>query len=621
MSRVLVVLALCGWLLFIWNIVPFRRTSDSVLTEGCDCRHHCEWQLAKMNETCNILIAVCEEKLQKLHGSDMNMAIIREQLHKEILELFWYEFQTFRRLHSSKSESVPQLCSEYCSKVKLKVHEEEYQEKMRRLRTENQQLVQTQRWLKLQLQRRLLDTRANTNSDDIDHSMLGSINTSAVIFLTTLAVLIAVFVRVHQQSKDRVAVIETEKGRVEAEVCTLADCNNSQAAVIQFLKTQQQEIEEQNTSLKKIAKGLVDRNALLESWNVELFDELDNSQQTFQSKMTELQLEVERLSLKCKEFVQKLARRETELRNAHKFWQKQQSEERKAQQNFKREQESVINSLEQHALKCQWKLTTMYRKSVTELKGKLMRDNETHVNEKQMLIKRQRDLEVTIRKLEKEATVHMRELERCRMDRDMEKESKKRAQAQVSRLERQTAALKVQTARLEEGVQQARSYRRSRPPLFSSAQHQDQTSQTPNSLQLLDSRIEVMRQDFETRLSQLQTKFDNQQTRDSEELQVLRTEYEELCKKLEIANKRNADLERRLAYQEPIRSLVQCPATHRNEGSRHAHMQTRARLRRHRSRASSIKLTGDDDFRTQPVSTPYSSICDLTEYQLSDVCY
>lgn len=170
MENVSRVLALCGWLLFIWNIVPFRRTSDSVLTGGCDCRHHCEWQLAKMNETFNILIAVCEEKLQKLHGSDMNMAIIREQLHKEVLELFWYEFQTFQRLHTSKSEFVPQLCSEYCSKVSLRKQEDEYQEKVRRLRTENQQLVQKQRWLRLWLQKRLQDTKAIRNSDDTDNA-------------------------------------------------------------------------------------------------------------------------------------------------------------------------------------------------------------------------------------------------------------------------------------------------------------------------------------------------------------------------------------------------------------------------------------------------------------------
>ena len=144
LSLVLGVLAFSGWSLFFWNrpnVVP--STSDS---EGCgDYKHHCEWQLTKMNETCNVLINISEDKLKKLHESDMNLAIIREQLHKEILELFWYEFQTFQRLHSSKSECVPQSCSEYCAKMSLKKHEEEYQEKM----SENQHLVQKQHLLRL----------------------------------------------------------------------------------------------------------------------------------------------------------------------------------------------------------------------------------------------------------------------------------------------------------------------------------------------------------------------------------------------------------------------------------------------------------------------------------------
>ena len=62
-------------------------------TEGCDCRYHCEWQMVQMNKTFNFLMTACEEKVQKLHKSDMNMAIIREQLNKEMLHLFLDEYQ------------------------------------------------------------------------------------------------------------------------------------------------------------------------------------------------------------------------------------------------------------------------------------------------------------------------------------------------------------------------------------------------------------------------------------------------------------------------------------------------------------------------------------------------
>jgi hypothetical protein len=107
-----------------------------------------------MNKTFNTLLAIQEEKIRNLHQSDMNMAVIREQLHKEILELFLYEYQTMNhRLKNIKTDSmdsaVPQLCSNWCTNT----DSSKCKESVAKLQIDNQRLLERERQLKLRLQR------------------------------------------------------------------------------------------------------------------------------------------------------------------------------------------------------------------------------------------------------------------------------------------------------------------------------------------------------------------------------------------------------------------------------------------------------------------------------------
>ena len=462
-----------------------------------------------------------------------------------------------------------------------------------------------------------------------------------VIVLVAYAVTIIGLIRVCQQTKDRLVAMETEK---EAQMYTLTESNSSLANDVQLLKANldaQQQLSEEllldsdNRCMELAAwnkelinesadlreqqterESLLERNSLLAAWN----DELLTEQQRFESKETELCLEIERLVRKCEEEVQKLSLKDVELQNAHKFWRKLQSEERKARQELEVKQEYVVSTLEKEGLKYQWELARevkRYQHTVNELETKLKHANERDAEGQQILAKRQKEQEVTVRKLKQDKTDLIMELERSKIACDMERERKKRALEQLSRLEDEVKALKVQTARLEEGFQAKKSYKTSRP--FSSSQRQAQTSQTSNSLQHLDSRLEDMQRDFETRFTQLQRRFDTQLTRDSEELQMLRTEHEDLCKRLELANKCNAQLERRLAYQEPVQTNRH--TSQHKKGSNHTHRRTRTRLQRQRSSSTELRDV-IDNFLTQPKSTYVSAKHDhdLTDYHLSSLC-
>ena len=600
--RVAVVIAgfACA-LIFSWILFPTNRESRNFYpTDGCDCRRHCEWQLTKMNETFNTLISVCEEKLQKLHSSDMNMAIIREQLHKEILELFSYEFQTFQRLHNTKADYVPQLCSDYCTAVDLTKYKDECKENATKLLNANQRLSQRQRWLRLQLKLRLRRTEPQIETAN----MFSSTDLWAVTVPITFVITIIILIR---GNKDKLATLETERERIEIEVHTLRERNvtlaNEAQSLTANLQTQQQqadefildkerfcvELEARNTILTAQQEALFERNGMLEYWNETLYTET-----------TELQFEIDKLW-------KNLGRKETALQNAHKFWQRQQSKERKARQEFEEELENTINSLKKNRLKREWKLANGYQEKVNELETKMTCMNESYGKQLQNRAKRQKELEANVRALERERTKSVNELEKWKMRYDVEREGKRSAQEQVSSLEREVTALKAQTARLEEGLQ-TRSYRSSRPLRFL------RQPQTLNSVEILDSRLDDMRKEFETRFVRLQSKFDSELTRDSEELHKLRVEHEELRKDLELANKLNSQLQRRLARQEPVQPLL----LNNQRNKRSSHAKCRVHLAKEKLQKQ-ISFSRIDDCRTQPEPTHLSTrYYGNTEYRLSD---
>ena len=155
---IVLVVLLLGTLLPL--VIHFNSSSSDghSETEGCDCRYHCEWQMVQMNKTFNFLMTACEEKVQKLHKSDMNMAIIREQLNKEMLHLFLDEYQAMsHRLQNIREESIPQFCSDYCITQGLRC-----KESITKLKADYKRLSERQHRLKVQLQsRRYLQEAGN----------------------------------------------------------------------------------------------------------------------------------------------------------------------------------------------------------------------------------------------------------------------------------------------------------------------------------------------------------------------------------------------------------------------------------------------------------------------------
>jgi hypothetical protein len=553
-----------------------------------------------MNETFNTLIAVCEEKLQKLHGSDMNMAIIREQLHKEILELFWYEFQTFQRLRNSKTEHVPQFCSEYCSTADLAKHKDECKRNTTKLFYSNQQLLQQQRWLRFQLKLRLRPPKAHIET-------FSSTDLWAVTIPITFVLTIIILIRVN---KDRFATLETEKARIETEMHVLRERNTTLADEAQTLtanlEAQQQhaeefildkerlceELEARNTILSVQQEALLERSGMLEYWNDALYTET-----------AEKQFEIDSIRKKFNRTVQ----------NAHRFWERKLLNERKARQEYEEELESTISSLKRNGWKQEWKLICEYQKRMTEqenVRTHIMK--ESHGKQLQKRDKRQKELEVYIRELECEGTTMINELEKLKMKCDVEREGKQSALDQVSSLEREVTALKAQTTRLEEGLQtKTKSYRSSRPLGFL------RPSQTSISKEIVDSRLDDMRRQFETRLetqlADIQRKFESQRTRDSEELHRVRAEREELRNELDLAYRNNVQLQGRLARQKPSQSH----ALHRQKSKRSSRAKVRVDHAKERLQRQ-ISLSRDGDFRTQPEPAYISGRYVSTEYRLSD---
>ena len=550
------------------------------------CKHHCEWQLAKMNETFNTLITVCEKKLQQLHDSDMNLAIIREQLHKEILELFSYEFQTFQRLHSARIESVPQFCSEYC-----KVEEyRECKENMTNSHHQIQMLLQRQRWLRIQIRRRLQFIGGNINSTEpeiMNMSMLWS-HTFAMI-----VVLVALFVTIIQPTRNRLATLTGEKERIETQL------HMAQTQLIQrqaaSRATRPEETEEPcldnenqclelSTSDEEIIISIVERNSYLESWNKNLL----RSEELLESRLVEK-------DLLCQEFMETLVLRDKSLQNVDKFWHQRLNEERKARKTAEEKERDSVEMMRAIESKHQWQLAreiTRYQSSIQKLESKLKQAQERDAEGEQIMIQRQEERERKVRELERETKCLELELAGSKMDLYMERERKSHALAHVSDLEKEVKALKVQAARLVEGCLK-KGPKTSRLVSFL-GHHQDQSVQEFSKLQVFDSRLEDIRQDFESRFTQLQSKFDDQVTRDSKELRLLRTEHQKLCESLELANKQNIQLTRRLAYQEPIQQL----SYRSNATERTSRIRISPRQRLSRRRSSSIERS--DSFLTQP---------------------
>lgn len=585
-SRLLVLLAILCVSFLILDFTLFWR-DGKIQLDPSGCKHHCEWQLAKMNETFNTLITVCEKKLQQLHDSDMNLAIIREQLHKEILELFSYEFQTFQRLHSARIESVPQFCSEYC-----KVEEyRECKENMTNSHHQIQMLLQRQRWLRIQLQihRRLQFIGGNINSTEpeiMNMSMLWS-HTFAMI-----VVLVALFVTIIQPTRNRLATLTGEKERIETQL------HMAQTQLIQIQAesraTRPEETEEPclgnenqclelSTSDEEIIISIIERNSYLESWNENLL----RSEELLESRLVEK-------DLLCQEFIETLALRDRSLKNVDKFWHQRLNDERKARKTAEEKERDSVEMMKAIESKHQWQLAreiTRYQSSIQKLESKLKQAQERDAEGEQIMIQRQEERERKVRELERETKCLELELAKSKMDLYMETERKNHALVRVSDLEKEVKALQLQTDRLVEGCLK-KGPKTSRLVSFL-GHHQDQSAQESSKLQVLDSRLEDIRQDFESRFTQLQGKFDDQVTRDSKELRLLRTEHQKLCESLDLANKQNIQLTRLLAmpYQESIQQL-----SYRSNATKRISRSPRQRLSRRRS--SSIEQS--DSFLTQP---------------------
>ena len=512
------------------------------------------------------------------------------------MELFWYEFQTFQRLHNSKTEHVPQFCSEYCSAVDLARHKDECRQNTTKLFSANQKLLQRQSWLRFQLKLRLRPPKTQIETA----KTLSSTHLWAIIVLITFVITIIVLVRVN---KDRFTTLETEKARIETDVHTLRERNttltNEVQTLTENLEAQQQHAKEVVLDKERLCEELeahysmiltgqkeelLERNRILEYWNDALFTEI-----------AEQQFEIDNLTKKLNCAVQ----------NAHKFWERKQLKERKARQEYEEELESTINSLKQNGLKRESKITNGYQERVNELKTMMTHMHESHSKQMHRQEKKQKDLEAYVRELERERTVLINDLEKLRMGCDVEIEGKRRALDKVSSLEKEVTALKAQTARLEEGIQ-TKSYKSSRPLRFL---RPPQTSNTC-SKENIDSRLDDIRREFETRFMDLQNKFESQHAKDSEELRNVREEREELRKELE-----SAKLQGRLAHQESVQPLL--VKKQKNKRSSHAKVRVhRAKERLQRQ----ISFSRDDDFRTQPEPTFIRGryYYGNTEYHLTD---
>ena len=315
-SKVLVILAIVLWTMF-FVMLEFILLKDNKAFESNDCKHHCEWQLTQMNETFKILITVCEEKLQKLHSSDMNMAIIREQLQKEFLELFLYELQTFtQRLHdSTRIEPAPHFCLEYCTVINT-VNYQECKENMTNRHYQIQMLLRRQRWLRSHIRRRLRLSGGSMNSTDLGMETSSMFcNWSHVIAIVVTITLFMVI----RPTRSRLAAWKGRKENIVEELPMMRTQllrMQTQSVVTQQDDTEQLHLVSDKPYLKlsasdvEIILKIIERNSILESWNEELL----KSERLLRSRVAELHSENAVLTQDCEE---KLAVKDDMLQNTH----------------------------------------------------------------------------------------------------------------------------------------------------------------------------------------------------------------------------------------------------------------------------------------------------------------
>ena len=196
-----------------WHISQEDREFNSM--EGCNCRRYCEWQITHMNKTCDALIGAYEERLQKLHRSDMNNALIREQLQKEFVELFQYEVQTFQGYYDTRVvESSSHLCTKCCTSLETQL--KDCRENVTKLLSENvqnsHQCLQQQYRLRLQLQHVLHEMQNILSCAELSRSM-GVTALSLLIVLATVMTCLTLY----QQHKVFVHSVIIERLKLQAQ--------------------------------------------------------------------------------------------------------------------------------------------------------------------------------------------------------------------------------------------------------------------------------------------------------------------------------------------------------------------------------------------------------------------
>ena len=127
----------------------------------------------------------------------MNMALIREQLHKEMLELFLYEYQTMNhRLKDIKTDSVPQLCSNWCTNM----DSSKCKENVVKLQIDNQRLLERERQLKLRLQRQSDLPQSQICFDQRKFAVGGTIVALLIVMLIILTALLLIKIKHRRKS-------------------------------------------------------------------------------------------------------------------------------------------------------------------------------------------------------------------------------------------------------------------------------------------------------------------------------------------------------------------------------------------------------------------------------------
>ena len=540
---VLIVLTVWLILAFCVNIYTWKHCSITQTGEFCTRLREC--QKGNMNDTFNTLIAACREilELQRIHESKINMTAFQEQ-----------------------------VCWQYCATM-VTVEFAEYKEKcehdMSKLHSDIQRLLQRQSSLRLLLQGRWQQTMSIVFTD----SILGSIQVLLLVPLavTILMVAIVVSVRMFHAIQSRLATIEKEKENLEVQVNALREENVALADEAQLLKghfnEQQQQTEEilldsenrftelaaWNRRLQEQLNDRKERNALLAGWNVELYEE-----------DSKLHSKINHLSKKYQECKEKLAQKNKELQNAHKFWRRWQDEEKKARQTTEEKYNSLVSTVKSTEMTLKLQELKQKRRLTVEILRCHQKICELESLQKQQVDSRETEKHLMLMKkmenLEKERILLMQENKRLEVTLTVEMEKheiacgfeRKRTICAIERnssLEREIVALKEQTARLEEGLLTKVSKSTKRAQLLLLSQHKNQASQTMD-----DWRLNDFQKECESRFVNLQKTIDNL-TKETDEVSLLKETQEELRTKLEVANKRCTILEN-LLLQSPYQSQV-----------------------------------------------------------------